>query len=888
MTTDIDSASPENHNTTPDYRKADLPVDLRVRDLLSRMTLREKVRQMDQYVGTGLVDKISPLKHIWMAPDGELVPEKVTETLGEEGVGCIHDLYPTSADIPNAIQDYARTKTRLGIPVLFAEEALHGVMGPGYTVFPQAIAMAATFNPDLVERVGRAIAAEARSRGIHETFHPVIDLARDPRWGRIEETYGEDTHLSARMAAAMVRGLQGKRLDDPRSVVAEPKHFAAYGIPQGGLNCAPASVGRRELETFILPVFEAAIAEAGALNAMCSYNAIDGVPCSGDRWLLTEVLRDRWAMRGFVRSDLGAVRDLHLYHATADSSKEAIRQTVAAGLDMQYYDYSHKEYQDTLVELVEEGRLAMDDIDRAAGAVLRVKFLLGLFEDASTDPSLAGETIRCEAHVGLSLEVARQSICLLKNEGDLLPLSKSLKKIAVVGPSAAVARLGDYTPAIEGFEPVTLLEGIRSMVGGDAEVVHVKGCGITEDELDPVPSSRLRTPESEPGLRAEYFATPDCSGEPVLERTDPHIDFNWALAKPDEAISADTFSVRWTGTLVPEVSGEGRLGAVTNDSMRIWLDGESIVDGWGEGKSASTSVPVTFEAGREYALTVEYRKDGGGVMIRLGWNLGGEGIEAAAEAARGAEVAIVAVGGSIATCGEWFDRTSLDLPGNQQRLVEAVAATGTPTVVVLQNGRPLTVNWIAENIPAIVEAWYPGEQGGRAMAEVLFGEVNPSGRLPVTFPRSVGQLPMHYNRYPAKRHGYVDEEMTPLYPFGFGLSYTTFEYSHVAILPQKTGPAGVVEVTVEVTNTGERAGEEVVQCYVRDVASSVITPMTSLKGAQRVRLEPGETRSISFELGPKDLALLDRNFNWVVEPGEFEVTVGPHSGQGVTGVFRVV
>lgn len=858
------------------YRDKDLPIEVRVQDLLSHMTLEEKIRQMDMYMGSDFIRKPDSQQLSAVTDDAEILWDKVTEEIGDLGIGCIHDLYGT-AKINNELQRYAVENTRLGIPILFSEEGLHGLCRPGCTVFPQSITLAATWNPEIVEQVGRCIAAETRSFNIHEIFGPVIDLARDPRWGRMEETYGEDTYLSSRMAVAMVKGLQGDELSSISSIAAEPKHFAAYGAPTGGLNCAPALIGRRELHTYHLPVFAAAFVEAGAVNTMCSYNSIDGIPCSGDYELLTEVLRNDWQMPGFVRADLGALGNLYHWHRVTPSPKEAIKQSIEAGVDMQYYDYPHDFFQTALLDMVKDGTMSQETIDRAVTRILRIKFMLGLFDNPYVDPQLSSSVVRCESHQTVALKAARDGICLLKNDRNLLPLSKDLRSIAVIGPSANVPRLGDYTPRIEGFEPVTVLEGIRQMVSSQTEVTYVKGTGITPVELRPFPEAWLRTPDNDTGLRGQYFSSPDCSCEPLLVRTDSGINFNWIATKPHQELGNTDFSVRWTGKLVPGISADGYLGIGAFDSMRVWVDGKLVIDGWGSVVRGNAKVPFVYEKGREYDLRVEYSKDAGGARVLLGWSREKDEIEAAVKAAKEAEVAIVALGDSPETCGEGLDRVELDLPGRQLELLKAVHATGTPVVLVLQNGRALTLNWEAGHIPAIIEAWYGGERAGMAIAEVIFGDVNPAGRLPVSFPKAVGQLPIYYNRQPGGRRTYVEMDWEPLFPFGYGLSYTEFRYDNLRVSPEKSRIGDRVTVKVDVTNVGSRDGDEVVQLYIRDLWSSVVRPHKELKRFRRVHIAAGKSETVTFTLGPEDFQLLNRDFKWVVEPGSFEIMVGPHS-----------
>ncbi|MFC5530566.1 glycoside hydrolase family 3 N-terminal domain-containing protein [Cohnella yongneupensis] len=870
------------------YRNPRAPVEERVADLLSLMTLKEKVRQLDQYFGTSFVSSSHPHMDTVMGKDAKILWEKVLEIIGEDGVGCIHDLYGTTK-VNNQLQRYAVEQTRLGIPILFSEEALHGLLRPGCTIYPHMITMASTFNTDIVKEIGRGIAAETRSFGIHESFGPVLDLAREPRWGRVEETFGEDTYLASRMGVAMVRGLQGDSLASNDSIIAEPKHFAVHGIPESGLNHSASSIGMNEIETYYMPVFEAAFIEGGAVNAMCSYNSIDGVPCASDAALLTDTLRGQWDMPGFVRSDLGAIARLKHAHRTADTDKEAIRQALEAGTDMQYYDFPHETYQNAIVGMVESGEIAMATVDAAVSRVLKVKFMLGLFERPYADPDLYKSVVRSEKHTAAALQAAREGIVLLKNESNLLPLSKHVARIAVIGPSADVARLGDYSPHVEGFDPITILQGVSEIVSPQTTILFAKGTGILEDELEPIPADCLTDGRGNTGLLGEYFANSSFDGAPALSRIDAGINFNWVITKPHPAFEPFNYSVRWTGKLVPKHSVSGFVGTVSQDSMRLWLDGKLIVDGWGRDRSATASVPMELKAGCEYDLRIEYCKDTNGVSAMLGWSHDPEGIQEAVAIARQSDVAIVALGDSRRTCGEGVDRSNLDLPGGQLKLLKAVYETGTPVVLILQNGRPITMGWEADHIPAILEAWYPGESGGHAIAEILFGEYNPAGRLPISFPRTIGQIPVYYNRRRGGSRHYVEGDNRPLYAFGHGLSYTTFGYSNLRLSAERIVPAGSVTVTVDVTNTGDRAGDEVVQLYVSDVVSSIAKPDKELKRFKRIHLQPRETATLSFTLDAKDLRLLTKELTWIVEPGAFEVLIGPSSDRiAVNTSFEVV
>lgn len=861
------------------YKNAGYSMEDRVADLLERMTIGEKARQLDQYMGTSFVDRTHPAHVTVMHRDGKIDRKKLEEQIGSEGAGCIHDLYGEAA-AANELQRYFVENTRLGIPVLFSEEALHGLLKPGCTIFPHAITQAASFDEEVALNIGKCIAAESRSFGICETFGPVLDLSRDPRWGRMEENYGEDTLLAARMGTAMVKGLQGEDICSCGSIIAEPKHFAVHGIPEGGLNMSPANMGRHDIESDYLPVFEAAFCEGGAINAMCSYNSIDGQPCSSNRELLTGVLRDRFGMKGFVRSDLGAVARLHKNHRTAASEKEAIRQALTAGVDMQYYDFSHEFFQRSIVEMVCNGELQEAELDQAVKRVLWVKFKLGLFEHPYVEESYAESIVRCAEHLRIAHETALKGICLLKNCNGLLPLPRTALSIAVIGPSADAPRFGDYSPAVEGFEPVALLAGIKNMVSPATVVRYAKGTGILEDELDYIPDCNLIAEDGEKGLLGEYYETADFSGEPLFTRLDPQIHFNWIIAKPDERLPEKGFSVRWKGKLAVKKGFEGRLGFLTQDQVRLYVNGELIIDRWpAEVNEGQTSVPFLFQKNTCYELMVEYAKTNNGAQVLLGWSNGETEMEEAVKLVSESQVAIVALGDSDKTCGEGIDRRELGLPGRQQELLKALKKTGVPLVLVLLNGRAMTLEWEHQNMDAIVEAWYGGEKGGQAIAEVLFGAYNPAGRLPVSFPKALGQLPVYYSRKRGGNAAYIEGNNKALYPFGYGLSYTSFVYQGLKLSSGsyeiKKGQA--LDISFDVINTGRMDGEEVVQMYISDHFSSVVLPEKLLKGFQRVYLKVGEKRKVRFSIGFHELKLLNRDYQWVVEKGSFTVFLAASS-----------
>lgn len=712
------------------YRDSSKSPDVRAADLVRRMTLEEKVAQMGMFDVRKLLE------------NGVISESKLAAQVKGLGIGCVQEARTTtraSAEMLNALQRHLREHTRFGVPALVVGECQHGHYASDSTVFPQAIGLGSTWNPALVAETAAVAAREARAHGVSQALAPDLDLGRDPRWGRAEATFGEDPWLVSRMGVATIRAMQ------ERGVLCTAKHFAVHGAPEAGLNLGPTIAGMHDIRTLWLPPFEAAVREANVASIMPAYSEVDGIPASANRFLLTQVLREEWGFAGYTFSDYDAIYMLQKFHRTAANAKEAARQALLAGMDLEApWVFA---YGDALLELVRSGQIPVALVDQAARRVLRAKFMAGLFENPFTNTGMAVGT---PAARQLARRAAQESLVLLKNENDLLPLKKNVRRIAVIGPNADEAQLGDYCKPKP--TDVTPLAGIRALPG--IKVRYAKGCSLFE-------------------LSKRGFA---------------------------EAVRA----ARWADVAIVVV-GESSLhfGGV----------------GWGiEGKPA----------------------------------LGGEG----------------------------SDSHDLALPGVQQALVEAIHATGTPTVVVLVNGRPLALPWIAQNIPAIVEAWYPGEQGGHAIADLLFGKINPSGKLPVSFPRSAGHVPCCYDRKPSAGgyyhkpgqpgkpgRDYVFASSDALWPFGHGLSYTRFEYSDLRVSPAR--------VSVRVKNTGRRAGAEVVQLYLRDVVSTVTTPVKRLRRFEKVFLRAGQSKRVTFELDAADLELLDAEMRRVVEPGDFEVQVGP-------------
>ncbi len=750
------------------YKDPKKPDHIRVKDLLSRMTLEEKAAQMMCVWQEKAAKLVDAQGHF----DFNKARAAFKEGWGMGQVGRPSDAGSKAAtpadgrdarqmaELTNAIQKFFLEHSRLGIPVFFHEECLHGHAAKDGTSFPQPIGLGATFNPALVESLYAMTAEEARLRGTHQALTPVVDVARDPRWGRVEETFGEDPHLVSQLGMAAVRGFQGDAsFRDKKHVMATLKHFAAHGQPESGMNCAPVNVPIRVLrETFLRP-FQEAIQKAGAVSVMASYNEIDGVPSHANEWLLREVLRKEWGFKGFVVSDYYAIWELsnrgdtHGHHVAADKM-QAAELAVRAGVNIELPEpdcYQH------LIGLVREGALKASQLDELVAPMLLWKFKMGLFDDPYVDPAEAGRVAGCEANRRLALEAAREAITLLKNDHNLAPLDPArLKTIAVIGPNANRSLLGGYSGVPK--HNVTVLDGIKAKVGDGVKVFYSEGCQIT-------------------------------------------------------------------------------VGA-------SWQQDEVV-----------------------FSKAADDRKQ----------------IAAAVKVAKQADVIILAIGGNEQTSREaWSrkhmgDRASLDLIGRQNELVDAMVATGKPVIALLFNGRPLSITHLSEKVPTIFECWYLGQECGQAVADVLFGDVNPGGKLPISIPRSVGHVPAFYNYKPSARRGYLGDEVSALFPFGFGMSYTTFACTNVRLEKSRIKSGESTRLSVTVANTGRRAGTEVVQMYIRDCVSSVTRPVKELKGFQKVSLKPGEKKTVSLDITPESLAFYDVKMKFTVEPGEFEIMAGNSS-----------
>ncbi len=832
----------------PTYRDRSKPVDTRVRDLLSRMTLEEKFWQLFMIPGD-LDDSTHDYRNGVFGLQVRM-PEHGPVTARAHAAKI------------NTIQRFFVEKTRLGIPMLPFEETVHGLLASNATVFPAAIALAATWDTALVNRVGTAIARETSSRGIRQGLSPVVNIATDPRWGRTEETYGEDPLLSARMAAAFVRGFE------QNGMIATPKHFVA-NVGEGGRDSYPIDVSRRVLEEIHFPPFISAIRDGKARSVMTAYNSVDGVPATQNREALNNSLKRDWGFTGFVISDQAATGGATVLHNTEASTATATKHALDAGLDVIFQSSwpQHRPY----LAAFRNKTIADSVIDAAVARVLRAKFELGLFEHPYANPDSAAYWNDHASHRALAREVSRTSIVLLRNEHHVLPLSPSLKSIAVIGEDAAEPRFGGYSGVPT--RAVSILEGIRNRAGRAIVVRYARGPGRLSPEFAVVPADHL-------SLRGEYFDNPSLSGKPRLTRTDARIDFGWSFNSPGRDIPTDWYSIRWTGRITAPPTGVQRLGVEGNDGYRLYVDERLVIDNWKKQSFRASITDVGFTPGSTHDIRLEYFETVGATKLKLVWDSHVDNnwrakIDTAVADARRSSVAIVVAGIEE---GEFRDRAKLSLPGHQEELIEGVAATGTPTIVVLIGGSSITGGQWIDRVSGLLTAWYPGEEAGSALGDVLFGDYNPAGRLPITWPIFEGQLPLVYNHKPTGRgDDYVDLTGQPLFPFGFGLSYTTFEYSGLVLSKTTIGATDSVIARFKVKNTGRIAGDEVVQLYIKDLLASIARPVIQLEGFQRVTLKPGEVKEMSFAIGPDQLRMLDKDMNWMVEPGTFRVLIGSSS-----------
>lgn len=835
------------------YKDRTLPIERRVEDLISRMTSEEKFWQLFMLSGS-LED--GPEKYVHGAFGFQL-------RFNADSVGA--------AGYANQIQRHFVDSTRLGIPVIFFEEALHGLTQRGTTSYPQAIALAATFDTTLMHEVAAAIAEDCRSRGIRQILSPVVNIVNDVRWGRTEETYGEDPFLTSAMGVAFVSEFER------RNIIATPKHLVA-NVGDGGRDSYPIHFNERLLREIYLPPFEACIRRGGARSIMTSYNSLNGSPASANHWLNNQYLKEELGFDGFVISDAGAVGGANVLHFTAKDYAESGERSLEGGLDVIFQ--TAFDHADLFIAPLLDGRIPPDVIDSAVARVLRAKFQLGLFEYPYINAKLS-DAERAEHGRKLARRAAQESMVLLKNDANTLPLSQ-VKSIAVIGPDADEVRLGGYSGP--GIDPVSILDGIRDRAGKDITVRYAKGCSRLDTNLITIPASAILSASGGvvyQGFLAAYYDNPDLAGEPKISRIDPQLQFQWSLFSPDpEKLPFDCYSVRWTSSLIPPASGKFKIGIEGNDGYRLYLDDSLVLDRWRTVSYGTHLIDYKFVKDEVYHIRVDYREPAGNGRIRLVWNCGlsdntDAQIKSAVSTAAACDRAIVVVGLEE---GEFRDRASLALPGHQEEMIRRVAAIGTPTVVVLVGGSAITMNAWIDSVDAVLDVWYPGEVGGEAVAGILFGDVNPAGRLPITFPIAEGQLPLVYNHKPTGRgDDYFDLTGQPMFPFGYGLSYTEFAYSDLLISPAVIKATDTAVLTFTLTNIGARAGDEVAQLYLRDRLASVARPIRELKGFQRVHLNPGEAKKLSFTITPDLLTMLDTQLNPTIEPGEFRIMIGASS-----------
>ncbi|WP_213280055.1 beta-glucosidase [Chryseobacterium indologenes] len=851
----------------PLYKDPKQPIETRVQDLLKRMTPEEKFWQCFMIPGD--------LDHV---PKGQYSHGifGLQVSAGNQGGGAAGQLlkYNANEDAErlikkiNAIQKYFVEESRLGIPIIPFDEALHGLVREGATAFPQGIGLAATFNPELMNKVSTAIAKESKLRGIRQILTPVVNLASDVRWGRTEETYGEDPFLTSVMGVSFVSSFE------KMGIITTPKHFLA-NVGEGGRDSYPIHWSKRYLEETHLIPFYNAFTKGKSRSVMTSYNLLDGRPSTANHWLLTEKLKNDWDFKGFVISDASAVGGANVLHFTAKDYDDASAQAINAGLDVIFQtEYKHYEL---FIPPFLDGRISKERIDDAVSRVLRAKFELGLFENPYVSLKEIEELKKLN-HKPLAEKTAAESFVLLQNNNQTLPVPGNIKKILVVGTDAADARLGGYSGP--GNKKVNIIDGIKNYIRDkNIEVVYSKGIDWNVKDFTTVSNEYLSS-ENKNGLKGTYFSNTNLKGNPAFEKQDEQINFKWTLYSPDPLkLQPDQYSIRWTGKVEAPDSGKYQLGLRGNDGFRLYLDGKLAIDQWEKLSYSTKTIDIDFVKGKKYDITIEFHENRGEANLELIWNYGlqhyGKDYQDALNLAQNADYIIVAAGIHE---GEFQDRSSLSLPGNQEAFIQEVSKLKKPVTVVLVGGSAIkTTSW-KDKVGAILDVWYPGEEGGNAIAKILFGAENPSGKLPITFPVEEGQLPLTYNHHPTGRgNDYHDLSGEPLYPFGFGLSYTTFEISGLQLNKTKYSENETIMATVNVKNTGSKAGSEVIQLYVKDLLATVSRPVIELKGFQKVELQPGESKSVTIEVPIQQLQFLNEKMEWAVEKGTYRIMVGNSS-----------
>lgn len=846
---------------TPPYRNPSLPVETRVKDLLSRMSPEEKFWQL--FMIPGDLDQAGPGQYrnglfgfqVSAANRGDAGGQMLSYNTNEQALTLVQKI--------NRIQRFFMDSTRLGIPIIPFDEALHGLVRDGATAFPQAIALAASWDTTLMNRVAAAIATETKQRGIRQILSPVVNIASDVRWGRTEETYGEDPVLSAAMGIAFVRAFE------ERGIITTPKHFVA-NVGDGGRDSYPIHLNERLLEELYFPPFKKTIQAGGSRSVMTAYNSLNGTAASSNHWLLMEKLKKQWGFSGFVISDANAVGGEVVLHNTAPDYAASGKHAINGGLDVIFQtEYKHHQL---FIQPFLDGSIDSNRINDAVSRVLKAKIELGLFEHPYVEEAIKP----FPDHPLLARKAALASIVLLKNEKKTLPLSPSIKRLAIIGSDADEARLGGYSGP--GNHVVSMLEALQELKGKNNIIYH-PGVGRKYEDYLIIPESQLQS-NGQQGLQAAYFNNVSLAGTPVLTRTDSRIDFHWTLFGPAAGMDAGFYSVRWIGQLISPVTGAYKIGLEGNDGYRLYINGRLLVDQWTKQTYRTLLADYIFEKGKRYDIRVEFYEPRGSASIKLVWTIGVKNnwqqkISEAKQAAAKAD-AVVLVAGIHE--GEFQDRAFLSLPGKQEELINAIAATGKPVVVLLVGGSAVTMNKWINNVKAVATVWYPGEQGGHAVADMLFGKYNPAGRLPITWPQHESQLPLVYNHLPTGRgDDYHNLSGLPLFPFGYGLSYTSFVYSNAQLSRHAIRNTDSLSFRCTIRNSGKLDGEEVVQLYIRDVLSTVARPIIELKGFQRIFLKAGEEKTVEFRITPEMLSMLNEKMERVVEPGTFELLIGASS-----------
>ena len=848
------------------YKDSTQPIGKRVSDLLSRMTPEEKFYQLFMIPGEIPAGEEDKYRNGLFGFQVSAAQRKGAAQLLDYNVK--DDAATLRAKI-NGLQHFFVEKSRLGIPMIAFDEALHGVVRGEATMYPASIALAATWDTALMRRVAQSIAGEARQRGIRQVLSPVINIANDPRWGRVEETYGEDPLLTSAMAVAFVNPFE--RI----GIITTPKHFIA-NVGDGGKDSYPIYYNERLLDEVYFPPFVACFQQGGSRSVMTAYNAIDGTPASQNEWLLTKKLKGDWGFKGFVISDANAVGGANVLHFTSPDVPTSEEQAVNAGMDVAFQtSFDHAKL---FIPHFLDGGIDLARIDDAVSRVLRAKFELGLFEHpyvTEGDVRVWGDT---SGNRALARQAARESIVLLKNESGILPLSPKYRSIAVIGADAAEARLGGYSGP--GNHKVSILEGIRERAGKDVKVTYLRGAGPEDREWMVVPEANLYTEKggSMHGLNAEYFANLTLSGGPAVKRVDANMNFQWTLGMPDQALGHDFYSARWTGVVRAPREGNYLLGLEGDDGYRLWIDDRLVANRWVKQSYHAEFMTSPLQPGKEYAVRVEFNEPVGNAHLKLVWKKypnSPSGVDSTLMAAMDADVTVVVVGIHE---GEFQDRASLALPPGEEALVETVAGLHKPVVLVLVGGSAITMNGWLDKVPGVLDAWYPGEEGGHAVADILFGDADPGGRLPISFPISEAQLPWVYNHTPTGRgDDYNNLSGLPLFPFGYGMSYTHFTYSGLTLDKSVMGVGDSAVLRCRVTNDGGRDGDEVVQLYLKETVASVARPVIALKGWKRVHLQRGESAEVSWVIGPAVLASLDKELRRGVEKGEYQLLIGASS-----------